>query len=88
MWVLGCTGVLVLLIGWLYLREQDSHRLTHKKLDYVRGEVQSAHDRQDFEDQRMDHAHSKLDKLRSGIALLFKGETREFLDWWRSWYGE
>lgn len=68
-WVLGCTGLLVLLIGWQYLR-------THDKLDHIHDDMKSVHTRMDRESK---DALYGIERLRTAIAELRK----DFLDWWR-----
>ena len=79
-WILIGTAALVAIIALMYLH-------THDKLDDIKGEVKSLHTRHDHEDHRMDDAHRKLNRLRHGIALLFKGEGEAFLKWWKDWNG-
>ena len=55
----------------------------HTKLDAIHEEVKSLHTRHDNHDQQIGHAHHKLDRLRHGMALLFRGEVKEFLSWWQ-----
>lgn len=91
--ILACTAALAALIGWLYVHAHDQarrrHRQTSEKLEEIHGEVKSIHTRHDLADQRTEHAHVKLDKLRRGFSLLFRGETHAarlaFIDWWHSW---
>jgi len=74
--ILAVAGGVVGFISWLDWRK-------HRKLDDIHNEVKSIHNRHDQTDQRIDHSHVKIDRVRHGIALLFKGNAEEFVKWWR-----
>lgn len=67
----------------------SNHASTDAKLNKIYGAVESVNLRNANSDGRMEHSHSKLDKLRRGFALLFHGDepaSKQFANWWRSWY--
>jgi len=74
--ILGVAFAVVAIIYWLDWRK-------HRKLDDIHDEMKSMHNRHDQTDQRIEHTHAKLDRVRHGIALLFKGNAEEFVKWWR-----
>lgn len=79
--VLACTAFLVVVIGLLDWRKQRKLNRMH---DDMKGGHASLHQRFDRGDQEISYLHAKVDKVRRGIATIFKGSVEEFLDWWRS----
>lgn len=74
-WILGSSAGIVAVI---YLVDWRANR----KLDDIHDEVKAVHTRHDHNDDEVKYAHSKIDRLNRGLALLFKGEKEEFIKWW------
>jgi hypothetical protein len=56
---------------------------TRAKLDEIHDEVRAVHSRHDHNDQRVEHLHGKMDRMRRLVAALWKADGKAFMEIWR-----
>jgi len=94
LFALASSFVVIAYVTWLFYSEWRERRTERRErvrnFEAMQGSITALHTRHGSSEQRSEHAHIKLDKLRRGLVLLFKGDTVEshkaFIEWWRSWH--